>query len=94
MESQRNTLRGLKPDAAAGVQMTGISKRFGQVQALMDVGLGVLPGEVVGLVGDNGAGKSTLMKILAGDVFHHKKPIHAAARDAATIAMSRGLRTS
>ncbi|MCK4795047.1 MAG: sugar ABC transporter ATP-binding protein, partial [Desulfobacteraceae bacterium] len=44
------------------------SKRFGQVQALLDVDLSVIPGEVVGLVGDNGAGKATLMKILAGAI--------------------------
>jgi D-xylose transport system ATP-binding protein len=59
---------GLKQDASVGVQMRGISKRFGQIQALLDVDLSVIPGEVVGLVGDNGAGKSTLMKILAGAI--------------------------
>lgn len=46
--------------------MSGIGKRFGQVQALQGVDLSVVPGEILGLVGDNGAGKSTLMKILAG----------------------------
>jgi len=46
--------------------LSGISKRYGAVQALSDVSLEVYPGEVVALVGDNGAGKSTLIKVIAG----------------------------
>ena len=46
--------------------LSGISKRFGAVQALSDAGLEVYPGEVVALVGDNGAGKSTLIKVISG----------------------------
>lgn len=48
------------------VEMKGISKRFGAVQALSNVDLELRRGEILGLVGDNAAGKSTLMKILAG----------------------------
>jgi D-xylose transport system ATP-binding protein len=48
------------------LQMRGISKRFGAVQALTDVDFEVSEGEVVALVGDNGAGKSTLIKVIAG----------------------------
>src|SRR5512135_2903703 len=48
------------------LQMHGISKRFGAVQALSDVDFEVYPAEVVSLVGDNGAGKSTLVKIISG----------------------------
>ena len=48
------------------LEMRGISKRFGAVQALTEAGLKVYPGELVALVGDNGAGKSTLIKVIAG----------------------------
>jgi len=48
------------------LELRGISKRFGAVQALTDVRFQVRPGEVVALVGDNGAGKSTLIKIISG----------------------------
>jgi simple sugar transport system ATP-binding protein len=48
------------------VEMRTITKSFGPVQALVDVNLRLMPGEVLGLVGDNSAGKSTLMKILTG----------------------------
>ncbi len=50
------------------VEMRGISKRFGTVQALNDVDLELRRGELLGLVGDNAAGKSTLMKTLFGSV--------------------------
>jgi D-xylose transport system ATP-binding protein len=48
------------------LQLFGISKHFGAVQALVEVNFEVRAGEVVGLVGDNGAGKSTLVKGIAG----------------------------
>ena len=48
------------------VEMRGISKSFGAIQALRDVELRLMPGEILGLVGDNSAGKSTLMKVLSG----------------------------
>ena len=48
------------------LELRGVSKSFGSVQALTDVDLDVHAGEVVALVGDNGAGKSTLIKCIAG----------------------------
>jgi D-xylose transport system ATP-binding protein len=48
------------------LELNGVSKRFGPVQALDRVDFEVRAGEVVGLVGDNGAGKSTLVKAIAG----------------------------
>jgi D-xylose transport system ATP-binding protein len=48
------------------LELRGVSKSFGSVQALTDVDLTVFPGEIMALVGDNGAGKSTLIKSIAG----------------------------
>jgi D-xylose transport system ATP-binding protein len=48
------------------LQLRGITKAYGAVQALSGVNLEVYAGEVIGLVGDNGAGKSTLIKAIAG----------------------------
>jgi ABC-type uncharacterized transport system ATPase subunit len=50
------------------VELRGIHKRFGEVQANRDVNLQVARGSIHGIVGENGAGKSTLMSILYG--FH------------------------
>jgi simple sugar transport system ATP-binding protein len=49
------------------LEIAGVSKHFGSIQALTEVSLRLAHGEVVGLMGDNGAGKSTLMRIIAGN---------------------------
>jgi D-xylose transport system ATP-binding protein len=61
-ESAAHSVRGQEPI----LELKGVSKSFGAVQALADVDFEVYPAEVVALVGDNGAGKSTLIKCVSG----------------------------
>lgn len=60
-----------RPDTAAlsaepAIELVGISKAFGPVQANKDISIRVMPGTIHGIIGENGAGKSTLMSILYG----------------------------
>lgn len=52
--------------AAPGVEVLGMTKRFGAMTALDDVTIRFQPGKVHALLGENGAGKSTLVKCLVG----------------------------
>jgi D-xylose transport system ATP-binding protein len=80
-------------DETPVLELRGISKSFGQVQALTDVDLEVRQGEVMALVGDNGAGKSTLIKAIAGihsadegEIIFEGQPVHISGpKDAAKL---------
>jgi simple sugar transport system ATP-binding protein len=74
------------------LELSGIAKHFGAIEALKGVDMNLEGGEVVGLMGDNGAGKSTLVKVIAGnfppsegeiriggEVKHFHKPVDARA---------------
>ena len=52
--------------AAPALRLTGVSKNFGGVEALVDVDFEVAAGEIHCLAGENGSGKSTLIKIVSG----------------------------
>jgi D-xylose transport system ATP-binding protein len=65
------------------LELRGVSKAFGAVQALYQVDLHVKQGQVMALVGDNGAGKSTLIKCIAGihpvdsgEIFFEGEPVN------------------
>ena len=53
-------------EVAPAIELKGISKSFGPVQANKDISLRVMPGTIHGIIGENGAGKSTMMSILYG----------------------------
>ncbi|MET7847106.1 ATP-binding cassette domain-containing protein [Streptomyces avermitilis] len=53
-------------ERTALVELTDVSKHYGNIRALEDVSLEVHAGEISCVLGDNGAGKSTLIKIIAG----------------------------
>jgi len=75
------------------LELRGVSKAFGPVQALAEADFEVRPGEVMALVGDNGAGKSTLIKCVAGiysidsgEVLFEGRPVHIhGPKDAARL---------
>ena len=50
----------------AGLRLSGVRKRFGATQALVDAHLHMQPGAIHTLLGENGSGKSTLVKIIGG----------------------------
>ncbi len=75
------------------LELKGVSKRFGAVQALKKVDFTVHSGQVMALVGDNGAGKSTLIKGIVGiypfdegEVYFDGRRVHIhGPRDAAAL---------
>ncbi len=79
------------------VELKGVARRFGAVQALRTADLEVRPGEVLSLVGHNGAGKTTLMNVLAGTLAPDEGAIRVDGQDLTggydvRVANARGIR--
>jgi branched-chain amino acid transport system ATP-binding protein len=53
-------------DTAPLLEVSGLTKRFGGLVAVNDIGFSIRPGEILGLIGPNGSGKSTVMKLVMG----------------------------
>jgi ABC-type uncharacterized transport system ATPase subunit len=83
MGETRNT--GRQETAAPAIELRGISKAFGPVQANKNINIRVQKGTIHGIIGENGAGKSTMMSILygfyqadSGEILIDGKPTHIA----------------
>ena len=53
-------------NSAPLLEVSGLTKRFGGLVAVRDIGFSIRPGEILGLIGPNGSGKSTVMKLVMG----------------------------
>jgi ABC-2 type transport system ATP-binding protein len=51
---------------SAALRVSALSKRYGDLHALRDVGFAAEPGELIAILGPNGAGKTTLLSLIAG----------------------------
>jgi len=75
------------------IEVSGLSKHYGDFVAVSDLSFGVRPGEVLGLVGPNGAGKTTTLRCIAGIIPPSSGRVQIAGHELATdpIAAKRAL---
>lgn len=66
---------------AGSMDVTSISKRYGNLLAIEDISFQIQPGEVVGLLGPNGAGKTTAIRIITGYMPPHTGSVTIAGFD-------------
>jgi ABC-type branched-subunit amino acid transport system ATPase component/ABC-type branched-subunit amino acid transport system permease subunit len=66
LRAVESTPRGATSDGESVLEVKGLAKAFGGLQALSDIGMTVRRGEILGIIGPNGAGKTTLFNVLNG----------------------------
>ncbi|HKD88409.1 MAG TPA: ATP-binding cassette domain-containing protein [Streptosporangiaceae bacterium] len=87
---------GTATAGASLLQLRGVGKAFGPVQALAGIDLDIPAGQVTALVGDNGAGKTTLIKCIAGihepssgQMLWNGRPVHLhSPKDASNLGIA------
>src|SRR3954453_5608382 len=86
-------------EAQTVLEVTALTKRYGDQPALRDVSFAVRDGEVLGLIGPNGAGKTSLLESIAGllpvdsgDVIWQGAPLPFAQRRQVIFYLPDGLR--
>ena len=75
-------------DAEPRLTVAGVTKRFGGISALRDVGFEVAPGEILGFLGPNGAGKTTLFDVLSGFQVAEQGRVSLEGRDITALSPS------
>src|SRR5262249_42729936 len=74
--------RGLDPRSAMAsiLRVEKLSRSFGGVQAVQELGMDVVAGEIRGLIGPNGSGKSTTLNLVSGLLRHDQGTIELSGR--------------
>src|SRR2546423_9701167 len=76
-------------DRSAAIDLVGVTKRFGKVDAVHEVSLTIGEGEFFSLLGPSGCGKTTTLRMIAGFVVPDEGSILLHGRDVTTVAANR-----
>ncbi len=80
------------PSGQAAIECAGLSRRFGGLLALSEVGFRIAPGEIVGILGPNGAGKTTFISVLSGQIRATAGTVKVYGEDVSELSMAQRAR--